>query len=190
MVIGLPQLLRCNIRDTSRPRKWRGALVIIGAVFVSLSVALPNLAKSEGVPSSDPVWASSFKNLNGETQPLEQWKGKTVLIYFWATWCAPCHKEAPRLSALYEKYKDKGFVVIGLAVDNADKVRKFVADKALKNPTIYGGTDAIQLGRDLGNDLGAIPYTVIVDPEGTVVETIRGDTPDGKIEALISPLLG
>lgn len=172
-----------------------GAFVfaLVAVSFLAASPSASDSGKSKidaSKISAQPIWSASFKKLDGEQQVFADWKGKTLLIYFWATWCAPCHKEAPRLSALYEKFKDDGFVVVGLAVDNADKVRKFVEDKALKNPTVYGGSEAIKLGRDLGNDLGAIPYTVIVDNKGNVVETLRGDTPDGKVEGLISNLLG
>ena len=164
------------------------ALLLV--ICTSLTLGTKSFAGGSEPPSAEPIWAAKFKDLTDTVQDFGQWRGKTVILYFWATWCAPCHKEAPRLSALYEKFKDKGLVVIGLVVDNADKVRKFVKKKALKNPSVYGGSAAIQLGRDLGNAMGAIPYTVIVDQQGVVVETILGDTPDDKIESIISDLVG
>lgn len=178
---------------TSIVRPWARFMPVITAAMLIAAAAFlitPGKADDAKHPSSDPVWSSSFKDLDGNLQNLKQWKGKVAVIYFWATWCAPCHIEAPKLSALYEKSKNRGLVVIGIAVDNADKVRKFVEKNALKNPTVYGGTEAIQLGRDLGNDLGAIPYTAIIDRDGNVVKTIRGDTPEGKLEGIINPLLG
>ena len=80
--------------------------------------------------------------------------------------------------------------MIGIALDNADKVRAFTKKMGVTYPTVYGGTSAIQIGRDLGNDVGAVPFTVILDKAGNVVETIRGDTPDGKLEAILAPLVG
>lgn len=140
--------------------------------------------------TTDTLWSAKFKDLDGKEQSFDQYKGKVLIVYFWATWCVPCHKEAPHLAKLYEANKSKNLVVVGVAVDNADKVRKFVADNKLTNPTVYGGNDAVQLGRDLGNSLGAIPFSVIISKDGKIVETVRGDAPEGKVEGIIAPLLG
>lgn len=164
------------------------ALALLAAALTPLAVAQD---KKEAAPAStDTLWKAAFKDLDGKAQPFEQWKGKTIVVYFWATWCAPCHKEAPHLSKIYEANKDKGLVIVGIALDNADKVREFVGKHKLTNQIVYAGTEGIQLGRDLGNSLGAIPFTVVIDKEGKIVETLRGDTPDGKIEAILAPLLG
>ena len=190
MVRRLMQMLR---RNNSRrvPMRRLNFVPALMAVAFFHAISLPSHGALGGAAkSSEPVWSASFKDLKGERQSLSQWKGKVTIIYFWATWCAPCHKEAPRLSALYKKHAEADLVVVGIAVDNADKVRTFVDKYQLQNPIVYGGTEAIQLGRDLGNALGAIPYTVVINRNGDVIKTIRGDTPDGKLEALIGPLLG
>lgn len=148
-------------------------------------------AEAAAAPASTAtLWTASFNDLDGKKQSFEQWKGKVIVVYFWATWCVPCHKEAPHLSKVFEANKDKNLVVVGIGIDNADKVRQFVSEKKLTNQIVYGGTEAIQLGRELGNSLGAIPFTVIIDPAGKIIETIRGDAPAGKIEAILAPLLG
>ena len=163
------------------------ALVVAGVATQGLGTAIAEEAKPQ--PSSDAVWSSSFKDLTGTLQPLSAYKGKVALVYFWATWCEPCQKEGPALQALYEKLKDNNFVVVGIAVDNADKVREFVKAKGMLFPVVYGGTDAIKLSKDLGNSLGGIPYLVIIDKDGLIVERITGDAKEGRIEGLIAPLL-
>jgi len=145
---------------------------------------------SPAAPSTNTLWKTAFKDLKGIPQPFKQWEGKPLVVYFWAAWCAPCHKEAPHLSQIYEANKDKGLVIVGVALDNADRVRKFVEKYKLTNQIVYAGKEGIQLGRDLGNSLGAIPFTVVIDKSGSIVETISGDTPDGKIDAILAPLLG
>ncbi len=140
--------------------------------------------------ASDAVWASSFKDLTDTMQPLSQWRGRTAVIYFFATWCIPCHLETPKLVKLYDTFRDRGVVVIGIALDNADKTRAFAKKYAVAYPVVYGGREAVQLGRDLGNDQGAIPFTVVMDKAGRIVEVIQGDTPDGKLEAVLAPLVG
>ena len=146
-------------------------------------------AQPTAMPSSDPIWAANFKDLTGTPQALSVYKGKVAMVYFWATWCEPCQKEGPAFQALYEKLKDKNFVVVGIAVDNADKVREFVKAKGMMFPIVYGGTDAIKLSKDLGNSLGGIPYLVIIDKDGRIVERITGDAKEGRIEGIVTPLL-
>ena len=148
-------------------------------------------AETASTPASaDAVWAASFKDLTGAPQSLSVYKGKTALVYFWATWCESCQKEGPHFQALYEKFKDKNFVVVGIAVDNADKVREFVKAHGMAFPMVYGGSDAIKLSKDIGNSLGAVPFMVLIDRDGKIVEKITGDAPDGKLEKLLAPLLG
>ena len=155
-----------------------------------LLCASPLHAWAEGAaPSADFVWNSSFKDVDGAEQALAQYKGKTTVVYFWATWCIPCRLETPKLIKLYDAHKAQDLVVIGIALDNADKVRTFVQKYEVDYPVVYGGREAVQLTKDLGNDVGAIPFTVVIDKTGRIVETIKGDTPDGKLEQVIRPIL-
>ncbi len=163
------------------------------ASALAASVWLPgggSWAADTPAQPSDAVWASNFKDLTDTMQPLSQWKGKTTVIYFFATWCVPCHLETPKLVKLYETFKQNDMVVIGIALDNADKTRSFAKKYNVEYPVVYGGRDAVQLGRDLGNDQGAIPFTVVIDRDGKIIEVIKGDTPDGKLESVLKPLVG
>jgi peroxiredoxin len=81
-------------------------------------------------------------------------------------------------------------VVIGVALDNTDKTRPFSRKYNVDYPVVYGRRDAVHLGKDLGNDQGAIPFTVVIDRNGKIVEVIKGDTPDGKLESALRPLVG
>ncbi len=147
-------------------------------------------ARADDAKPSDAIWTSSFKDLTDTVQPLAQWRGKTTVVYFFATWCVPCHIETPKLVKLYDTFKGRDLIVIGIALDNADKTRGFAQKYGIDYPVVYGGREAVQLGRDLGNDLGAIPFTVVIDKAGQIVETVKGDTPDGKLESVIRPLVG
>ena len=172
-------------------RAWglAGRMTVL-AVAMALAGALSAGAEESKPASTDSLYTTQLKNLQDQPQTLEAYKGKVSVVYFWATWCAPCQLETPKLVKLYERFKDKDVVVIGIALDNADKVRAFTKKMGVDYPTVYGGTTAIQIGRDLGNDLGAVPFTVILDKSGKIVETIKGDTPDGKLESILQPLVG
>ena len=167
---------------------WRPKLM--AALVAGATWAMPAPAWAEGAPAgSDFVWASQFKDVNDAPQALAQYKGKVAVVYFWATWCIPCRLETPKLVQLFDAHKNQDLVVIGIALDNADKVRSFVQKYAVTYPVVYGGREAVQLTKDLGNDVGAIPFTVVIDKSGRIIETIKGDTPDGKLEQVVAALL-
>ena len=75
-------------------------------------------------------------------------------------------------------------------MDNADKVKDFAAKNNLTFKVVYGGREAIQLSKDLGNSLGGIPFLVVIGRDGKIVERLIGETKDGRVEGIITPLLG
>ena len=174
-----------------------GALrrVLLAALVGAACAAVP--ARADDAPAANPnagkaLYAASFKDLKDQMASMDQYKGKVVVMYFWATWCVPCRVETPNLVKLNEEYKGKGkdVVVVGLALDNGDKVRQFVKDYSLTYPIFYGGHDAVALGKTLGNDGGAIPFTVVIGKDGTLVRTFKGDIPNSELEKIINPLVG
>jgi thiol-disulfide isomerase/thioredoxin len=158
------------------------------AALLAGALAMPAFAEGT-LTDGSAVYASSFKNLKDQSESLASLKGKVTVIYFWATWCVPCRVETPKLVKLYDGYKAKGVEVVGIALDNADKVRAFVKDMNATYPVYYGGHDAVELGKTLGNDQGAIPFMVVIDKAGKIVATFKGDLPDGKLESVIDPLI-
>ena len=152
--------------------------------------ALPiNSAAAEPV-AADPVYAASFKDFNRNMQPLGQWKGKTLVVYFWATWCKPCLSEIPELVLLYDKYRSKNVMIVGVAIDQADKVEKFTKEHRITYPIVYGGTEAVELSKKMGNKIGGLPFSIVIDAKGQVVETILGEMPKGKLEQILKQLAG
>jgi thiol-disulfide isomerase/thioredoxin len=125
----------------------------------------------------------------GKNEPLAQWKGKVIVVNFWATWCEPCRDEMPRFVALQDEYGDKGLQFVGIAVDQVDKVRQFSSDIKLNYPALIGGYGAIELSRSLGNTVGALPFTVVLSRSGEVVHTQLGPVKDPQLRALITQLL-
>lgn len=140
--------------------------------------------------STAPLFASSFKDFDRKMQPLSQWKGKPLVVYFWATWCKSCKHEVPELIALYDKYKKSGLTVVGIAVDNTDKVIAFTKEYQINYPILIGSNDALNLSRQMGNKVGGLPFAVVIDAEGKVVGRILGETKPGKFEELVRPLAG
>ena len=166
------------------------ASLVLAPISSGIAAAPPATVESSSPISTDPLFSSSFKDFNRKMQPLDQYKGKLIVVYFWATGCAPCRAEVPELIALHEKYKSRDAVVVGIAVDQADKVEKFAKELGINYPLLVGGNEAIDLSKKLGNRIGGLPFTVIIDRQGNVVAKVLGETPKGKLEGILKPLLG
>ncbi len=113
----------------------------------------------------------ALTTLNGDEVSLADYRGKVVLVNFWATWCQPCVKEIPDLVKLRNTYKDQGFEVLGLVVNSpSNQVRKMVSDLGMNYPILPA--DA-RLASKFGN-VTTIPRTFVLDTEGNIVEDVLG----------------
>ncbi len=112
--------------------------------------------------------AFSLPDLEGKTHSIDDWKGKVVLINFWATWCPPCRKEIPEFDALRQRYVKEGFEIVGLAFDEQEQVKQFVQDMGLHYPQLIANLSDSELMRLYGNQHGALPYSVLIDREGVI----------------------
>jgi thiol-disulfide isomerase/thioredoxin len=126
---------------------------------------------------ADPVAALLAQSMNdaaGKPQALGQWKGKPLLVNFWAPWCGPCVKEMPELSALAGELKDKNINVLGVGIDTPTNIAEFTSKYKIAYPIYIGGMDATDMSRALGNKNGGLPYTVLIGADGKVVKTYLG----------------
>ena len=126
---------------------------------------------------ADPVGAllgQSMTDAAGKPQALAQWKGKPLLVNFWAPWCGPCVKEMPELSELAGELKDKNINVVGIGIDTPTNIAEFTGKYKIAYPIYIGGMDATELSRALGNKNGGLPYTVLIGADGKVVKTYLG----------------
>jgi thiol-disulfide isomerase/thioredoxin len=128
-------------------------------------------------------------DLEGRDTPLAQWRGKVLVVNFWATWCAPCREEMPQFVAVQSRDGAKGVQFVGIAVDHADKVRDYVSEIRINYPILIGGLGAIELSKALGNDLSALPFTVILDRAGGVAHTQLGQLKAAQLDSLLKSLL-
>lgn len=123
-----------------------------------------------------------FKDMQGQSQRLSDYRGKWVLVNFWATWCSPCLEEIPDLVALHEAHKNTDLVVIGVALDSdKDSVVEFVAKKHVSYPIVYGDyTMASQVG-----EVEALPTSFLYDPAGKLVSYQEGVVTRASVESYI-----
>jgi len=133
--------------------------------------------------------AFSVSNIKGGQLSLEDYKGKVVLVNFWATWCAPCKEEIPGFVEVYNDLSNKGFVVLGIALDEKDLVSEFSKKLNITYPIGYGDDDVAKVNEAYGNTLGALPYNVILDKQHNIVYTQPGPIPKENLRKLVMPLL-
>ena len=124
------------------------------------------------------LWGSSFEHPNGDAVVWSRFKGNPLLINFWATWCTPCVEEMPLIDRFYKENAAKGWQVVGLAIDQPSRVRSFLAQSPVSYPIVLAGLGGTQLTQALGNETGALPFTIILDAkEGVLLKKL------GKLKA-------
>jgi thiol-disulfide isomerase/thioredoxin len=121
------------------------------------------------------LWALSLPGIDGKTIALDDFKGKPLLVNFWATWCPPCVTEMPLLQRFYDEMQPKGWQIVAIAVDQAPNVAKFVERTLLRFPIGIAGMEAIGLSRTLGNLGGGLPFSLVIASDGTLVQRKLGE---------------
>ena len=114
------------------------------------------------------IWDLEFDAPIGKRLALSGLRGRPLLVNFWATWCPPCVEELPLLNAFYRQNSTNGWQVLGVAVDQAAPVQAFLGRQPLDFPVVLAGLEGLNLSRQLGNEAGGLPFTVLFDAEGKV----------------------
>ncbi|HSD42970.1 MAG TPA: TlpA disulfide reductase family protein [Burkholderiales bacterium] len=175
-------------------RKPVQAALIAAVAAAALSVGIYlRLDSRSSLPDSAAVSAltqTQFEDLSGKVGSLEQWRGRVLVVNFWASWCPPCREEIPGLVAIRKQLAAKGLEVVGIAVDSADKARESAAELGVDYPVFVAGVEIIDLTRRLGNRPGALPYTLILDRNGKLVAVHLGIISVAELTRIVAPLLG
>ena len=133
--------------------------------------------------ASAELWALDFETPGPTRLAMATLRGKPLVLNFWATWCPPCVREMPALERFFRDHRAKGWQVLGLAADNAQAVRKFLADTPVTFPIALAGFAGIDLSRRLGNPSGGLPFTVVYGGDGKVLQRHVGETNDEQLAA-------
>ncbi|UJP04664.1 MAG: TlpA family protein disulfide reductase [Nitrosomonas sp.] len=147
------------------------------------------LTGEESLQGAQAILAARLPDLNGTDQAVSQWLGKVIVVNFWATWCTPCREEIPEFIEAQQKYGDQGLLFVGIAIDQADKVKMFSKEFGINYPVLVGGMNTWSLLEEAGNRHSALPYTVVINRSGELVENYLGRVNLKKLEKLVVPLL-
>jgi thiol-disulfide isomerase/thioredoxin len=162
-------------------------LIAIGAgVFVSQRQDAK--AASGPSPAAEMFYQQSMRDATGATHAMSEHRGKVVVVNFWATWCVPCVKEIPAFSKVHADAGGK-VAFVGLGIDSPDNIASFNQRFKPSYPLLAAGAGGTDLARAFGNESGALPFTVVLGPDGRVIASHLGQVDETTLKQWIAPYL-
>ena len=147
------------------------------------------LASAQDMPSSAPLFAATLNDLDDKPVALERYKGKPLIVNFWARWCGPCRAEIPELIKFRNAHKGK-VEVLGIGIeDKAEPAKEFAKAYDMDYPVFVAKDKGIPLMKELGNTKAGLPYTLFIDRNGQVVQRKMGLVKKTDLEAVTPQLL-
>lgn len=175
--------------STGRSRLFNG---LVAGLFAVLGIAAANYFLPK--PSAEHQAMQRLFNLpmqgiDQQTHTLEDWrKGSIIVVNFWATWCAPCVQEMPELSALQREYQGKHLQILGVGIDKLDAIKTFGQQYQISYPIFAAGLEGTQLLSGLGDQAGGLPYTLLLERDGSIIKKYAGRLNIAQLRADIEQL--
>jgi thiol-disulfide isomerase/thioredoxin len=156
-----------------------------GAAEAGAGVAVPAPGAASGprIPEVRPEF--TLKDPDGAPRSIREWDGRSLVVNFWATWCAPCRREIPLLNALQAEYAPQGFEVIGVAVDFHEDVVAFMAQVPIDYPVLIGEEDGLEAAEAFGVSTMAFPFTAFTDDQGRILTVHMGEIHEPEARAIL-----
>lgn len=165
-------------------RRWLLGAVAGAAALAGIGLAWRTYQPQTMSPTAESrLWQLEFTTPDGSTLRMASLRGKPVLLNFWASWCPPCVEELPLLSSFYQENLAKGWQVLGLAVDQLEPVKRFLAKSPVTFPVVLAGIPGIEISKLLGNLSGGLPFTVVLGSDGRVVHRKMGQVTPSDLRA-------
>jgi thiol-disulfide isomerase/thioredoxin len=149
----------------------------IALIFVGIGIYFGARQYQPATPDENATvnfYRHQLPDAQGTLQSLEQWKGRSLVVNFWATWCAPCVDEMPELNELQEELTATNTQILGIGIDSASNIADFGGKYGIHYPLYVAGVNGTERARQFGNQAGGLPYTVLIDKNGTVRKTYLG----------------
>ena len=119
-------------------------------------------------------WGAEFDTPSGASLAMKTFQGRPLVINFWATWCTPCVEEMPLIDNFFRQNESKGWQVLGLAIDQPSRVRQFITQFPVTYAIGLAGLTGTDLAKQLGNEVGGLPFTVVLDGQGQLIQRKLG----------------
>ena len=165
-------------------------LALLGGYWAAQSLRSEPVATTSLSYGGGTMIDFTLPEVDGRKHSLSEWRGKVIVLNFWATWCPPCREEIPLLVELQKKRGADGLQIIGVAIDNKTAVMLYSRSAGINYPILMGADDTLDLVARYGNSSGALPFTVIIDRSGSIAVRKLGPFNKTELESLIEPLIG
>ena len=153
------------------------------AAAETTAAADPATEESSGVPDVLPDF--TLGDIDGQPRSIRSWQGKSMIVNFWATWCAPCRREIPLLKKIQAEHGAEGFQIVGVAVDFRDDVVKYAKDIGIDYPVLIGEEDGLEAVNKFGQGSLGFPFTVFTDNQQRIVVFHLGEIHEPEAEVLL-----
>jgi thiol-disulfide isomerase/thioredoxin len=169
----------------------RRSVLVLGGTALAAAVAgafLGALVLQSRSGASE-LLSASFTDLAGRIRKIREWQGRVVLCNFWATWCEPCRKEVPLLSAAEQQYSPKGATIVGIGIDSADKIAQFAAKYGIQYANLVADASVLRLLPRLGNTAAGLPFSVVLDRSGAIAHRRLGAYDEPELQKVLDSML-
>lgn len=168
------------------------ATAAAGAGYLASRKLTPEASQlpASAAAATDELFALQLPDTAGTPQALSQWRGKVLVVNFWATWCPPCRKEIPDFVAASRSFAGEPVQFVGLSIDSTESVQAFTREFDVPYPLLIASPQVLGLAARFGNPAQALPFTVITDRNGAVrhikLGTLNRAELEGKIRSLLT----
>jgi peroxiredoxin len=163
------------------------AALLVAAAFGGYWLQTQREPGEAPIPPEERI-AFTLPDLDGRSRNLDEWRGKALLVNFWATWCAPCRREIPLLKRTQEAHGSELLQVIGIAVDYTEDVDAYAETADFNYPILVGQEDAMAAAESSGIRFVGLPFTMVISADGQLIKTHMGEIVESHIEQIVEVL--